>query len=225
VETELSVSTKPRHAGKRREKKPEKRSRVIRRTVGAALMAITVGALSNNSGFLARTLWHGTLSVFTGPRPRAVPLRTAADTVAAALDVPGATGGGLDVPGATGGRAVALRGGLAVTAVHVAGDPCEGAPGWRVPLGPGRLGRPPAPDRIYQWSARHGGQEVSGTRVNLTLQNHGRVPVTVTGISAMIKGRVRPVRGAYILPYGQCGGGGPQPRFLVAKLDDFPPQV
>jgi hypothetical protein len=112
---------------------------------------------------------------------------------------------------------------LLVSATHVAVDRCDGAPGWRVPVPADQLGPPPADD-VYDWFRSHGGSEVSGTHITLTLQGRIDDPVTITDIRATVLDKKAPSPGTYVIPYGECGGGD-EKHYLLAKLDDTPPQV
>jgi cell division septation protein DedD len=125
-----------------------------------------------------------------------------------------------------GGAAVgasAVDGALAVTAVHVVGNACSGSPGWRVPLDRAHLGAAPQVNDSYAWAAGHGGEEVSGTHVQLTLQAIADT-VTVTDIRATIIDKKLATPGTRIVPYGECGAPA-EKHLLLAKLDDTPPQV
>jgi hypothetical protein len=113
---------------------------------------------------------------------------------------------------------------LAITASHIVGNSCSGSPGWRVPLDRSHLGAAPPVDDSYMWAKRHGGEEVSGTHVTLTLQGLADDTVTVTDIRANVMNKKVAVKGTYVVLYGECGGVADK-RFLVAKLDDFPPQI
>ncbi len=111
---------------------------------------------------------------------------------------------------------------LAVLAVHVVDNVCNGAPGWRVP---GPLGPPPPPDgSVREWAKTHGGAEASGTEVQFTLQGLSDTAITVTDLRIAVTGKATPKSGSYVNSYGECGG--VEDRSLYgARLDDSPPQV
>jgi hypothetical protein len=119
------------------------------------------------------------------------------------------------------------HGALRVSARHIVANTCDGAPGWRVPLSPNRLGSAPYDPSGYsmpKWAKTNKGVEVSGTRIELTLKGTTKSAVVIEGIEASIISKVKPATGTHVVPYGECGGKD-QSNYLVAKLDDTPPQI
>jgi hypothetical protein len=119
------------------------------------------------------------------------------------------------------------HGPLRVLARHIVANTCAGAPGWRVPLTPNRLGSAPYDIFGYgmpKWAKRHKGVEVSGTRIELTLKGATKDAIVIESIQASLISKVKPATGTHVVPYGECGGTDDS-HYLVAKLDDTPPQV
>jgi hypothetical protein len=119
------------------------------------------------------------------------------------------------------------QGPLIVSAHHIVANSCSGAPGWRVPLTPKQLGTPPFDDWgnvTAKWAEKHHGIEASGTRIELTLQGKTKSAIVIKGIEINVVDKVKPSIGTHVVAYGECGGYN-DTRYLVAKLDDVPPQV
>jgi hypothetical protein len=112
---------------------------------------------------------------------------------------------------------------LIVYAEHRTYNACAGAPGWRVPLAPNELGNPPGllPEEMLKWAIQHQGIEVSGTRVELTLQGTTRNATVIQGIQLQVVRRARPSAGTHVVSFRQCGGDG-ESHYLVANLDNSP---
>ena len=115
---------------------------------------------------------------------------------------------------------------LIVSAHHVVANSCAGAPGWRVPFTPEKLGTAPLDDyeSTVKWAEQHDGIEVSGTRIELTLQGATKSAIVIKDINVNVVRKVRPSTGTHVIPYGECGGNN-DTRYLVAKLDNIPTQV
>jgi hypothetical protein len=119
------------------------------------------------------------------------------------------------------------QGPLLVSAHHIVANSCSGAPGWRVPLTPKQLGTPPVDswgNVTAKWAEKHHGIEASGTRIELTLQGKTKSAIVIKGIEINVVDKVKPSTGTHVVAYGECGGYN-DTRYLVAKLDDIPPQV
>jgi hypothetical protein len=122
----------------------------------------------------------------------------------------------------------AQSGPLVVSAMHVIGSGCSGAPGWRVHRRPDQLGEPPDYNDLAalpRWVKQHDGIEVSGTRVEMVLQSKMRSAVAVDYMKIKILDRMKPPStGTHVISMAECGGGEDN-LYLVGKLDTTPTQV
>jgi hypothetical protein len=173
------------------------------------------GQSSSDGSASATTSGHSSQS--TSPSPTAAPNR---QTVNATTDAvpPGEDPPKSDHSG---------QGPLIVSAHHIVANSCSGAPGWRIPLTAKQLGTAPVDswgNVTAKWAEKHDGIEVSGTRLELTLQGKTKSAIVIKGIEINVVDKVKPATGTHVVAYGECGGYNDS-RYLVAKLDDIPPQV
>jgi hypothetical protein len=120
------------------------------------------------------------------------------------------------------------QGPLLVSAQHIVANSCSGAPGWRVPLAANKLGAAPFDDSgntMPKWAKDHHGVEVSGTRIELTLQGATKSAIVIKGVQINIVSRDKPSTGTHVIPFTDGCGGNNDTGYLVAMLGETPAQV